>query len=413
MRLGFLEKILCKNVGQAATLSFANMFSLGFGFCVNIILATQLGVYGFGTYSFAYSVLSFVGLFMEFGLYSTAAKLLADNMDEKRERVLLGSIIIVYIIVNALFSAIIYVISFFIDDFFSDKIGALLKAVCFSGYAYTAPFFMEWVLKGCNRIKLLSFYLVLNKCLYLLLLVAIDINAALTPQNILHAYGISCGIAIFICYSRLKPLFVQCKDGMTFIINMNKKYGWPLFWGRIVDVGSVNLNRLLIAFFIDAKTVGLYNLAIAFVSVVSVFGRSIGITKFKTFAKEKFVHRDVFRSIYMVTIVSMLLVICVACMTVLYMGKEYYSVVPYLLITIWGTGAQSLYTPYNFWLNSHGYMYDLRNASFKLCILNSVLGIMFTYLFSAYGTAMVFTIGYIYAFYLYRKIYLKKQYKEC
>ena len=123
--------------------------------------------------------------------------------------------------------------------------------------------------------------------------------------------------------------------------------------------------------------------------------------------------KNIVKAIQVATVWSMILVVCIACITVLYLGDDYNLVIIYFFIAIWGGGAQSLYTPYNFWLNSHGHMCELRNAAFKICLYNLFLGVSLTWIFSAYGTAMAFTIGYIYAFYLYRKIYFKKQYKEC
>ena len=75
---------------QTGVYSLMQMFSLGMGFLINVFLAKEMGVDQFGIYSFAVAVMGFVGIFFEFGFFSTAAKILADNQDPEEERHWLG-----------------------------------------------------------------------------------------------------------------------------------------------------------------------------------------------------------------------------------------------------------------------------------------------------------------------------------
>ena len=102
MNLNISNITKLKSMRQTLAVSGSNFFVMGIGFFINVLLARAMGLTGFGLYSFAFAVFNFVAIFMEFGFYSTAAKVLADEKDEYQERKLLGSIFIVYVFINVI-----------------------------------------------------------------------------------------------------------------------------------------------------------------------------------------------------------------------------------------------------------------------------------------------------------------------
>lgn len=413
MNLNISEIIKIKSVRQTLAVSSSNLFTMGIGFVINVVLAKEMGLAGFGLYSFTFAVFSFVALFMEFGFYSTSAKVLADEVDEIKERRLLGGIFLVYLLINLFFSLLMYFIGCFIDNFFVDKIGSSVKNVAFSGYAYTAPFFMEWILQGCNRIYLLSQYNFMGKSLHCIFLFFIWHQNQLTPDNVLISYAIAYGISIFVCYMRMKPIFSDSIKVFEFLYKSNKIYGWPQYIGRIVAVGSSDIYRVFISYFVDAKSVGLYSLAMNFVSVVNVLGNGIGIAKFKSFAKESNIGNRLVRSMRVTSFLSAILVVLVAyCVIFFYLGESYYNVCIYIALLVFGGVAKCNYTLYVSWLTSHGCAKQIRKTLFRMGLVNFGLGIVFTYFFSVIGTCLAFSLGYCYIYYLYVTIYTKLTEKE-
>ena len=391
---------------QTLAVSGSNIFVMGLGFVINILLAREMGVEDFGIFSFAFAVFSFVALFMEFGFYSTAAKILADTNDSVTVRKLLGGIFVTYIIINTIFAIFMYVVGIYIDDFFPDKIGYIVRMMAFSGYAYTAPFFMEWVLKGCNKIYLLSQYNFAGKFIYFIIILILWLRSNLIIENVLVAYAVSYAFAIVYCYFRLNPTFMGIKNTLKYIYDSNKIYGWPQYLGRIVDVGSANIDRLLISYFIDAKSVGLYSLAVSFVSVVSVLGKGIGITKYKSFAGSSVIDKKIRRVVHISTFMAAILVFVISYGTIYFvLGNAYYDVCIYIFITMFGAYAQGVYTMYNAWLSSHGYAKKLKWASFKMGIANLLVKPIGICLFSVNGASITFSIGYMYEWYLYFNLY--------
>ena len=398
--------VLSQSFKQTVAVSGSNIFVMGVGFAINILLAREMGVEAFGIFSFAFAVFSFVALFMEFGFYSTAAKILADTNDSITERKLLGGIFFTYIVINAIFAIFMYAVGMYIDDFFPDKIGHIVRMLAFSGYAYTSPFFMEWVLKGCNKIYLLSQYNILGKFIYFLIILLLWLNQILVPENVLMAYAASYAAVVLYCHFKLKPLYTDVRQVIGFIYRSNKIYGWPQYLGRIVDVGSANIDRLLISYFIDAKSVGLYSLAVSFVSVVGVLGRGIGLVKYKNFATSKMIDMKVEKAVKLATGMSTVIVLIASYATIYFiLGTSYYMTCIYILIAMLGAYAQGIYAMYNSWLSSHGYAKELQRASFKMGVANLVIKPIGIYLFSVIGASIAFSAGYVYEWYLYFRLY--------
>ena len=86
-------------IRQTGIYSLMQVFSLGMAFLINIFLAKEMGPDLFGIYSFSVAVMTFVGLFFEFGLFSTAAKILADNRNAEEERHWVGAFFCIFFII--------------------------------------------------------------------------------------------------------------------------------------------------------------------------------------------------------------------------------------------------------------------------------------------------------------------------
>ena len=399
-------------IKQTLSIASSNIVAMGIGFLLNMFIAKHIGVEQFGILSFAMAVPSFIAIFMEFGFYSTAAKDLADNNDKEYERTLLGTVFIVYILISLLFAGLIFVISYVIDDYFSDKIGYLLRPLALFSFVYTAPFFLEWTLKAINKIYLLSLFNISTKAVYAILVIFLFMADNMEPMSILIANVVSGTIAfIYICWN-LNPKFKNVINGLTLLYEHNKLIGFPLYCGRIVDVGTANMDKMLIAYWVDAKAVGLYTLAITFASPINMLGRAFSISKFKDFAHENVISNKIIHSVHISTLGSFLLiVICGAITLVGYLNGEYIDSFFYMLLVSLGVIAQAEYAAYNSWLGVKGYTKSMRKATFKICIVNSIGNVLLTYLYGIIGTCIAFSVGYIYSYIVYKKLY--NYYSKC
>ena len=393
---------------QTGVYSLVQVFSLGMGFLINVLLAKEMGVDQFGIYSFAVAVMGFVGVFFEFGFFSTAAKILADNQGGKEERSWLGAFLLLFVIVNLLMTGFIFLLSVIIDDVFPDKIGTLLTVVCVFSYVYTMPSFMELILKGNNKIYLLSGFNFLQRLLSLLLLFVLWLAHWLEPMKIFYMLGFSYAASFFFIYALLRPKFNNVLVYTRRCFSYNIQYGWPLYWGRIADVGAYNLDKLLIPYFIDARTVGLYTLAYSFAAPILTIPNALSASTFRTLAGKAFIPRGFIRNnFYMIGFSCFMVMLVGYVILVLYLPQGYDQAFYYLLVLIAAFAFQGSYGLYNTWLAVRGHVQLLRNFSWRIAVMDVVSNVFLIMWFGAYGGCMAALMEKFYYYYLVRNAYYR------
>ena len=393
---------------QTGVYSIMQVFSLGMGFLINVFLAKEMGVDQFGIYSFAVAVMSFVGIFFEFGFFSTAAKILADNQNPVEERHWLGIFFLVFLVINVGMVSFVFLLSFGIDYLFTDKIGSLLTSVCIFSYVYTLPSFMELVLKGNNRIYALSGFNFLQRVFSLFILAGLWFWGDLEPFYIFYMMGISYLIALLSIYFSMKPKFTSVSSYGRRYISYNAEYGWQLYWGRIADVGAYNLDKILIPYFIDARTVGLYTLAYSFAAPILTIPNALVASTFRAFAEKAFIPQNIMRNNVCMIIFSCLSVGLVGYVVlVCYLPQGYEQSFYYLLILILAFAVQGGYGLYNAWLAVRGHVILLRNFSWRIATVDVFANFFLIMWMGGYGGCIAALMEKSYYYYLVRGAYRK------
>ena len=393
---------------QTGVYSIMQVFSLGMGFLINVFLAKEMCVDQFGIYSFAVAVMSFVGIFFEFGFFSTAAKILADNQNPVEERHWLGIFFLFFLVINVGMVSFVFLLSFGIDYLFTDKIGSLLTSVCIFSYVYTLPSFMELVLKGNNRIYALSGFNFLQRVFSLFILAGLWFWGDLEPFYIFYMMGISYLIAFLSIYFSMKPKFTSVSSYVRRYISYNAEYGWQLYWGRIADVGAYNLDKILIPYFIDARTVGLYTLAYSFAAPILTIPNALVASTFRAFAEKAFIPQNIMRNNVCMIIFSCLSVGLVGYVVlVCYLPQGYEQSFYYLLILILAFAVQGGYGLYNAWLAVRGHVILLRNFSWRIATVDVFANFFLIMWMGGYGGCIAALMEKSYYYYLVRGAYRK------
>ena len=393
---------------QTGVYSIMQVFSLGMGFLINVFLAKEMGVDQFGIYSFAVAVMSFVGIFFEFGFFSTAAKILADNQNPVEERHWLGIFFLFVLVINVGMVSFVFLLSFGIDYLFTDKIGSLLTSVCIFSYVYTLPSFMELVLKGNNRIYALSGFNFLQRVFSLFILAGLWFWGDLEPFYIFYMMGISYLIAFLSIYFSMKPKFTSVSSYVRRYISYNAEYGWQLYWGRIADVGAYNLDKILIPYFIDARTVGLYTLAYSFAAPILTIPNALVASTFRAFAEKAFIPQNIMRNNVCMIIFSCLSVGLIGYVVlVCYLPQGYEQSFYYLLILILAFAVQGGYGLYNAWLAVRGHVILLRNFSWRIATVDVFANFFLIMWMGGYGGCIAALMEKSYYYYLVRGAYRK------
>lgn len=393
---------------QTGVYSLMQVFSLGMGFLINVFLAKEMGVDQFGIYSFAVAVMGFVGIFFEFGFFSTAAKILADNQDPEEERHWLGVFFLLFLIINILMTAFLFLLSLEIDNFFSDKIGTLLSIVCVFSYVYTIPFFLELVLKGNNNIYALSGFNFLQRFLSLIILAVLWLSQCLTPLTIFYMLGGSYLASFLFIYFSMRPKFHHVTLYMHRYFSYNLEYGWPLYWGRVADVGAYNLDKILIPFFIDARTVGLYTLAYSFATPILTIPNALAASTFREFAAKNVISQKLVKNnIYMICFSCLVIFLVGYIVLILYLPHDYEKSFYYLLILILAYGFQGAYGLYNSWLAVQGHVLLLRKFSWRIAAMDVFANYFLIMWLGAYGGCLAALLEKSYYYSLVKRAYDK------
>lgn len=393
-------------VRQTGIYSLMQIFSLGCGFLSNVFLAKEMGAELFGIYSFAVAVMAFVSIFFEFGLFSTAAKILADTQDRDKERQWLGAFLLLFFGIGALMSGFILWVSFFIDDVFTDKIGGVLASVCLVSYAYILPNFMELVLKGSNEIYKLSSFNLLQRVLFLLGVAALWIYDGLTPVFVFYVIGISNFLAFFFVYFSLRPSFVGWVSCIRYCVSYNATYGWALYWGRIAGAAAYNIDKLLISYFANATVVGFYSLAQSFATPIATLSNALSIALFRQLAKAEKIDRVFIRRNLQAVFCSVSIVLVFGYgVMMLYLPDTYNISFYYLLLMACAMAFQGAYGLYNSWLMGHGYTRVMRNIALRIGIMDVVSNFLLIMWWGGYGACFASVLDMGYSYYLYKKEY--------
>lgn len=393
-------------VRQTGIYSLMQIFSLGCGFLSNVFLAKEMGAELFGIYSFAVAVMAFVSIFFEFGLFSTAAKILADTQDRDKERQWLGAFLLIFFCIGALMSGFILWVSFFIDDAFTDKIGGLLASVCLVSYAYILPNFMELVLKGSNEIYKLSSFNFLQRVLFLLGVAALWIYDGLMPEFVFYVIGMSNFLAFFFIYFSLRPSFAGCASCIRHCVSYNATYGWALYWGRIAGAAAYNIDKLLISYFANATVVGFYSLAQSFATPIATLSNALSIALFRQLAKAEKIDRVFIRRNLQAVFCSVSIVLVFGYgVMVLYLPDTYNISFYYLLLMSCAMAFQGAYGLYNSWLMGHGYTRAMRNIALRIGIMDVVSNFLLIMWWGGYGACFASILDMGYSYYLYKKEY--------
>src|ERR687888_1457387 len=141
---------------QAAAYTGANLATNALAVVSTAMITRNLTTTEYSTYSFALSLVMFVALFFEFGLFLPAARLAAvARGSESRE--IVGSALLLYLPVGLAFSAFVFGLSFWIEGWFHIEAGHALRVVAPLGLAFPFTFVLLQLSQGLDRLHVSSF----------------------------------------------------------------------------------------------------------------------------------------------------------------------------------------------------------------------------------------------------------------
>jgi O-antigen/teichoic acid export membrane protein len=349
---------------QVLFLFGSNILVLIIGLFIKNIQTNELTPEDYGNYAFFTSITGFLVTFYRFGFFSSIQVLLSESKDVIKSRELAGIAFILALVIGALFSMSIFLLSFIIDPIFNTQIGDLTRLASILCFPLVFKFAAPAVAIGSNKIGNLAFFESFSRIIYLITIVAFPyLNIKLNTANFILLNLGSLALAMFIFILQFKPLFSNIKTNFIDVWIKTKTFGFQLYVGQSAQQSTYKFDELFITYFINATQLGYYSLA-KFIAMPMVFmSQAITSSLYKSFATAKKISNQ---TIYIN------LVWLVGCIVFLYfaggfiveilLGKEYLTTIDYIVPISFAYLFQGLYQPYSF-LSAKSKGKELRNTS--------------------------------------------------
>jgi O-antigen/teichoic acid export membrane protein len=260
IRTSFAELLRSRTAWQAAGFAGSSFVSSILGVVATVILTRNLATSGFGNYSFAVSLLLFVALFFEFGIISPAARLAALS-DPRERRQIVGSAFLLYLPIGVAFSAAIFALSFEVDAWFHVEAAHTLRIAALPAIAFPFGLVVQRLAQGVDRLHVASVSTPLAQLLLVVLLLFAVGVGTLTATSTVTLRSIAVLLATLFAALWLRPLFSEARRWVPELVRQTREWGFNVFVGRILSIGTYNMDVLMLGIWTESRTVGFYSLA--------------------------------------------------------------------------------------------------------------------------------------------------------
>jgi O-antigen/teichoic acid export membrane protein len=252
------DRIVEQAVLFAAATAFVSLLSA----LAKALIARELPASSFGSFSFAMSFLLLAASIFEFGFFAPAARLAAQAKREHDVARIVGASFLIYIPIGLAFSAALFASSFFMDSWSHTSSGHALRVVAPVALVFPFTEISRWLAQGMGRLHIYSLTNAVTRALFvvaLLIFFSLEERPSVASVILLQALAMLAGAFVFIGWVR--PIFREARRYLGPLIRDTRRFGFQIYVGRVLSVGTYNMDILMLAAWADARHVGLYALA--------------------------------------------------------------------------------------------------------------------------------------------------------
>ena len=373
---------------QAATFTGASLVASALAVVSTALVTRNLRTTEFGSYSFAVSLMLFVALFFEFGLFLPAARLAAvAGLRDRRE--VIGAALLVYLPIGALFSITIFFLSFWVDRWFNVQAGDALRVTAPVAIGIPFVFVLQQLAQGVDRLHVSSLTAVLTQLLFVVLLVLwLGVGPGLSSSSALVVRTLAFLIAGLAGALWLRPVLGAVGQRALELVRQAREWGFQLFIGRVLSVGTYNMDVLMLGLWATPRWVGLYVLASSLTSVSGMPVMGFCSALFPRMARVPTIDRR------WLTIASAVGLACAIGVTVLaepviriLFSPRYVAAAGLVLPLAVAQLVRGVTTVFNTFLSAHAQGAALRNAGLVLTLSNVAFNFALIPAYGAQGAA--------------------------
>ncbi len=361
-----------KEVGDTLTLFSSQILMLFIGLGIKSIQVRALDPAEYGLLALFGTITTVIVLFFHYASFSSLKVILANNTDKKIEKELIGLGIKIAALLGIIFSGLLCLVSFFIDDLFNVEIGNLL--ILLSPLCFILPFqfFISEVSIGSNRLKTLSFFHLFSRILFIVSLFVCWYGDLLDVKIIIIINLLSWFVSTLITLISFKPSFSNHNSNLKLVRDKNKSFGYSYYFGAIVNQSTYKLDEIFITYFINITQLGFYTLASIICSPMTFLSRAFINSIFKKLALKDRIPIRVFlyNTIWLILCVMFLYLSSDYIVSTLF-GDEYIKVSSYIFPLSLAFFFQGMYAPFSFLaVKSKGT--ELRNVAYIEAVTNVI-----------------------------------------
>jgi O-antigen/teichoic acid export membrane protein len=387
-RIGIARLLRSRTARQAAGFAGGSLLANALAVVATALITRNLATAEFGSYSFAVTLMFFVAMFFEFGLFLPAARIAAVT-DARQRRDVVGAALVLYVPVGAAFSASMFVLSFWIDGWFHVEAGHALRIAAALAVAFPFVLVLQQLAQGVDRLHIVSIATALAQLL-LVALLSVDLGAGggLSVASTLVLRSAALLLASLVAVLLLRPAFGAVAFWSRELVRQARQWGFQLFLGRIMSIGTYNMDVLMLGLWASSRSVGLYVLAgsLASASGLPVIGMTAAL--FVRMAQEPAVARR-----WVVTATAVGATFALGAWLLagpvirIFFSPRYIDAAGLVLPLALAQVVRGVTGIFNTFLSAHGRGADLRNAGLVLTVSNLALNFALIPAFGARGAA--------------------------
>jgi O-antigen/teichoic acid export membrane protein len=353
------------------------------------LLTRNLTTSEFGAFSFGVTLLGLTAAVFEFGLFSAAARVLATTDALRDRRDLLGAALVVYLPIGAAFSLTVFVLSWFVDGWFDVAAGDALRAASLVSIGVPFVFAGQHLAQGVDRLHISSLGALAGQALVVAVFAAEARYGSLNETSglVLRSASLSCAGLLVVIW--LAPAVRNLAHWVRVLVREAKAWGFEVYVGRLLSMGTYNMDVLMLAIWASAADVGFYALAGSIAAVAALPVTGLATTLYARMAHQERIEA---RWLAMASITGLVLALAAWAASRTFINavfhEHYIDAAALVLPLALAKAVGGVTAIYNFFLAAHGRGKDLRNASLVLAGSNLVLNFALIPPYGAMGAAV-------------------------
>ena len=394
---------------QTLMLFISQVLNMIFGIALDYLNTKLLGKVNYGLYSFVTAFVLQVLLFFDFGIYFSGSRLIAISRNHSDEKNITGLLLLITAGIGILFSLIIFISSFFVDQIFNTSVGLSLRLLSLFVFIFPFQGLIPMICRGSNLIFNLALFNVLPKIIYIILIFLFinELNYTLSFVFLSIATLVATIIIIF----QMKPGFKDISENIKILKKELHEYGLKIYYGNIINNLSQYFDKLLIPLIINTTALGVYSLSSRITNQIRIIPNSLSTSAFKKLAGSKNIPGSILKINLVLLVVSCAGLLILSPFIINLLFAEYtesLKIIPILIVAMFFGGLTS---PYNSFLHVKKKGEYIRNIAIISPLINILLNCGFIPLFGIYGAAWALVIS-LFASYILYIYYYKKSLKE-